>query len=319
MDIRLAPMEGVTDAVHRRVHHRLFGGVEQYYIPFITPSIHRVFTTRDLRAIAPENNAGVPCIPQLLTHDAELFLWAAQELADLGYGEVNLNTGCPSGTVTAKGRGSGMLRDRTTLRMFLDEVFARTPIPVSVKTRIGYDDPAEWEAVYDLLQAYPLHEMIIHPRTRSQMYHGEPYRECYAAAAVYPRPVTYNGDLFAAADCRALMAEFPFTHAVMLGRGLIANPALAQELSGGDALTAAALRDFHSRLLAAYQQRYPLNVVLGRMREVMKHMSCCFEDAHKPRKLIRKAATAEAYAAAADALLSLPLRNNPGFDPYLYK
>ena len=135
MDIRLAPMEGVTDAVHRRVHHRLFGGVQQYYIPFITPSIHRVFTTRDLRAIAPENNAGVPCIPQLLTHDAKLFLWAAQELADLGYGEVNLNTGCPSGTVTAKGRGSGMLRDLDALRAFLDAIFAASPLPVSIKTR----------------------------------------------------------------------------------------------------------------------------------------------------------------------------------------
>ena len=319
MTVYFAPLEGLTDDTFRRVHAECFSGVAKYFIPFISPTQNMVFTTRELRAVSPENNAGFHAVPQLLTRDAEHFLWAAQALADMGYGEVNLNLGCPSGTVTAKFKGSGMLRDLTTLRMFLDAVFTRTPIPVSVKTRIGYDDPAEWDAVYELLQAYPLHELIIHPRTRSQMYHGEPYRECYAAAEAYPHPVAYNGDLFTAADCHALMAEFPFTHAVMLGRGLIANPALAQELAGGDALTADALRTFHDKLLAAYQQRYPVNVVLGRMREVMKHVSCCFEDAHKPRKLIRKAATVESYAAAADMMLSLPLRDGPGFDPYLYK
>jgi tRNA-dihydrouridine synthase len=237
----------------------------------------------------------------------------------MGYEEININLGCPSGTVTAKGKGAGMLEHPIDLELFLDEVFSKTKVHVSLKTRIGFSSPNEFEHLLEIFNRYPVHELIIHPRTRSQMYHGEPYRECYAAAEAYPHPVAYNGDLFTAADCRALMAEFPFTHAVMLGRGLIANPALAQELAGGDTLTANALRTFHDKLLAAYQQRYPANVVLGRMREVMKHVSCCFEDAHKPRKLIRKAATVEAYAAAADMMLSLPLRDGPGFDPYLYK
>lgn len=314
MPIYFAPLEGLTDDIYRRTHAACFSGVEKYFIPFVSPTQNLAFTPKELRAVSPERNAGLYAVPQLLTRDAEHFLWAAQALADMGYTEVNLNTGCPSGTVTAKFKGAGMLRDLDMLRAFLDEIFARTPIPVSIKTRIGYESPEEWPAVRAVLQDYPVHELIIHPRTRSQMYHGEPYTECFDDAPA-GWPLVYNGDLFSAADCRAFAQAHPQASALMLGRGLLANPALAQELSGGEKLTREALQTFHDRLYRAYAAHHPANVVLGRMREVMKYISCCFEDAAKLRKAMRKAKTTEAYRDAADKLLALPLREQPRYEP----
>ena len=129
-------------------------------------------------------------------------------------------------------------------------------------------------------------------------------------------PLCFNGDLFSAEDCRLLTAQCPQTHALMIGRGLIANPALAQELNGGDALTPAALRDFHNRLFAAYCEKYPPHVALGRMREIAKHMVCCFEQPEKPRKAIRKASSLRAYSDAIDDLFSThAFCAHPAFQP----
>ena len=317
MTVYFAPLEGLTDDTFRRVHAECFSGVAKYFIPFISPTQNMVFTTRELRAVSPESNAGFHAVPQLLTRDAEHFLWAAQALADMGYGEVNLNLGCPSGTVTAKGKGSGFLRDPDGLRAFLDVIYARTPIPVSVKTRIGYESPDEWPALLDLFASYPVHETIIHPRTRVQMYKGWPYAECYDAAVDRVHAPVYNGDLFTAEDCRALLARCPATTALMLGRGLIANPALAQELNGGEKLTHDMIRRFHDQLYRAYSEKHPKNVVLGRMREAMKYISCCFDGAAKARKAMRKAQYLDGYLEAAERLMDLPLAENPGFDPEL--
>ena len=316
MDIRLAPMEGVTDAVHRRVQQRLFGGVDKYYIPFITPSVHRVFTTRDLRAIAPENNEGVPCIPQLLTRDAELFLWAAQELAELGYDEVNLNTGCPSGTVTAKGRGSGMLRDPDGLRSFLDAIFAASPLPISIKTRIGFYDAAEWPVLLGIFRDYPMKELTIHPRTRNEFYKGGVHDDCFAAAAQAGLPLVYNGNLFCPADCAALQERYP-DMPLMIGRGLIANPALGRVLHGGKPATHEELRYYHDVLMEEYSREYPASTVHSRMREHMKYLSCCFEDSRKALKALRKSNPAT-YPAAAAMLFDLPLCADPTYDPDVF-
>ena len=315
MTIYFAPLEGLTDAVYRRVHASCFSGVEKYFIPFVSPTSNLAFNAREMRAVSPESNDGINAVPQLLTRDAEHFLWAAQALADMGYREVNLNLGCPSGTVTAKGKGSGFLRDPDGLRTFLDAVYAKSPIPVSIKTRIGYESPDEWPVLLDIFAAYPVHETIIHPRTRVQMYKGTPYAECYDAAIGRVIQPVYNGDLFTAADCRALMERQPSTTALMLGRGLIANPALAQELHGGESLTHDMIRRFHDELYRAYSYRYPKNVVLGRMREAMKYISCCFDNAAKARKAMRKAQYLDGYLDAAGRLMALPLKERPGFDP----
>lgn len=316
MDIRVAPMEGVTGAVFRRVHHRHFGGVSRYYIPFITPSVHRVFTTRDLRDIAPAGNAGIPVIPQLLTRDPELFLWAARELAQLGYDEVNLNTGCPSGTVTAKGRGAGMLRDPDALRAFLDAVLPASPLPVSIKTRIGFASPEEWPALLSLLKQYPLKELVIHPRTRNEFYRGEVHMDCFDAAVRCGIPLVFNGNLFTRGDCEAVEARHPGTP-LMIGRGLLANPALSRELRGGCRATADELRAYHDALYDAYLREYPAKQAHSRMREHMKYLACSFENPDKALKAIRKSSP-HTYPAAVAQLFSLPLSDTPRYEAALF-
>lgn len=311
MDIRFAPMEGVTDTVFRQIHHKCFGGVSRYYIPFVSPTQNHFFTARELKAISPESNAGMNAVPQLLAKDPEHFLWAAGELHAMGYEEVNLNIGCPSGTVTAKGKGAGMLRDPDGLQRFLEAVFEHTPIAISVKTRIGFESPDEWPAILRVLSAFPLRELIIHPRTRTGFYKGPLYRECFEQAAAMGLPVVYNGDLFTRADCDELRERHPEVP-MMLGRGLIANPALARELNGGEPVNAKDLQYFHDELQRAYLAQYPKAQVHSRMREVMKYISCCFQDADKALKAIRKS-TPETYPTAVERLLACPLREDPGY------
>lgn len=312
MDIRFAPMEGMTDTIYRRTHAAHFSGVRKYYIPFVSPTMHHVFTPKELRAVLPEHNRGIPTVPQVLAKDAERFLWAAKALADMGYGEVNLNIGCPSGTVTAKGKGAGMLRDLYALDALLGKVCAGSPIPVSVKTRIGFDSADEWPAILDVLADHPIQEIIIHPRTRQDFYKaGTLHPETFAMAAERHLPLVWNGDLFSAADCASIRTAYPQLP-VMLGRGLICDPALAREASGGEPLSRQELRRFHDALWDAYRQDRPLAQAHSRMRELMIYMSCCFAGAEKAAKAVRKSSPAN-YESAVAQLFTHPLAEPPRF------
>lgn len=316
LPVYLAPMEGVTDSVYRRVHHAHFSGVSKYFIPFISPTQDLCLTNRERRDVSPENNAGIRAVPQILTKRGDHFLWAARQLADWGYEEVNLNVGCPSGTVTGKGKGSGLLLDLPALERLLDEIFTASPLRISIKTRIGFHAPEEFDAILSLYSRYPVHELIVHPRTRMEYYRGAAHREVYGGALQHtPLPMVYNGDLFTAGDCRSLECALP-SAALMIGRGLLANPALAREYAGGAPISVPELRAYVDDLTRAYGEVHPANVVLGRMREVLKNIVCCFEDADKPKKAIRKAGTLPALEEAAERLFtSCPLRADPGFIP----
>ncbi len=315
LPVYFAPLEGVTDTVYRQVHHAHFTGPVKYFIPFISPTQNLVLTPRERKNVEPQANAGLNAVPQVLTKNADHFIWAANLLHDLGYEEVNLNAGCPSGTVTAKGKGAGLLQRPQELAWYLDEVFARTPVRVSVKTRIGFSSPDEFDALLDLYNRYPIRELIIHPRTREEYYTGSVHRDVYAAAeARAPMPLVYNGDLFTPDSCRAFEQAHPRTRALMLGRGMLANPALAQTYAGGAPLCRETLHAFHDDLLRAYQEAYPTSVVLGRMREVAKNIACCFEDAEKPLKAARKAGSLSAYQDAVTRLFEdYALSANPCF------
>lgn len=317
MNVWFAPLEGITDAIFRRTHHQCFDGVEKYYIPFVSPTQNMCFTARELNAIAPEVNEGVPVVPQLLGKDPQLLHWAMNELRAMGYQEVNLNIGCPSGTVTAKGKGSGLLRETDALRRLLDSLFDHAPLPISIKTRIGFADEDEWPALLELLLQYPMQELIIHPRTRKDFYKGPLHPSAFRLATQQATvPLVYNGDLFSTADRTDMLQSYPHLKALMIGRGLIANPAMAQALCGGDNLTTDALRAFHDQLRENYSRRYPADQVHRRLSEVMKYAACCFEGASKPLKAIRKAPDLQAHQQAVDWLLQdFPLKEAPGYDP----
>ena len=315
MQVYFAPLEGVTDSIYRRAHHDLFAGVNKYFIPFICPAESLTFSSREQRQIDPKENEGIPVVPQLLTRNTGLFVKMTELLRDAGYAEVNLNCGCPSGTVTAKGKGSGMLRDLNALREFLDAVFERTALPVSVKTRIGWQDVGEWPAIQALLNDYPFSEIIVHMRTKAEFYRGHAHRElCPDAIQTLHAPFVYNGDLFTIEDCQAFEAECPLASGIMLGRGLIANPQLAETLLGGETLTVDRLRTFHDRLFRDYTNLWPQKAVLGHMQEIAQYMLTAFETPAKARKAVRKAKNTEAYLDAVNlAFDTLPLRQSPGF------
>lgn len=289
MILSLAPMEGVTGHVFRRAHAECFGALDRYYTPFLTPPrVGKHFTNKCLREVAPESNEGLAVIPQLLTRDADEFVWAAGLLADMGYAEVNLNLGCPSGTVVSKGKGSGFLRNPEELRSFLSDVCERSPLPVSVKTRLGLAGDAEYERILALYCRLPLAELIVHPRVQRDGYEGMPRREAYGKTLeAAPFPVAYNGNIFSAADMDGLLAAYPQTRHVMLGRGVLMNPALPRELRGGASLTMPELKRFHDELYAAYVAEMGGNAVF-RMKEWWSYAKHSFADPAAVWRLIRK-------------------------------
>ena len=200
---------GITDSIFRSLHSKYFPGVDRYYTPFLSPTVHRGLTAREAREIPRADTLTYEAVPQLLTKVSEDFLWLTGVCADLGYKEVNLNTGCPSGTVTAKGKGSGMLRDLPALEAFLDDIFAKSPLPVSIKPRIGFYDPDEFPAILDVFNDYPICELTVHPRVRKDFYNGsvnmDSFRYCLQNSK---NPVCYNGNLCSISQIEAFCKEF---------------------------------------------------------------------------------------------------------------
>jgi len=312
--IYFAPMEGVTDALYRQAHHACFTDVDKYFMPFVSPTPSLTFLVREKFEFSPAQNANLPVVPQILARDSALFLRCVQMFADLGYKEINLNLGCPVGTVTGKGKGSGMLRDTAVLRVFLDEIFSKSTLPISVKTRIGFESAEEWPALAQIFQQYPISELIVHPRTRQEFYKGSVHREILPTFCQFPFPVVYNGDLFFPEDLQMLQTHLPGANAVMLGRGLVANPALARQMHGGEALRIDDIVRFHDKLYRSYLTNWPESAVVGRMHQTMKFLCSCFENSHRYQKAILKSTTAADYENAVHALFeSCALKVRPGF------
>lgn len=288
-----APMEGLTGWRWRQVQAALFGGADRYYTPFLSPNANFEFQTKELREIDPENNRGLPVVPQILTNRAEYFVWAARECQSRGYKEVNLNLGCPSGTVTGKKKGAGLLREPALLRTLLEGIFDALPdMQVSVKTRIGWDDPDQWHELLELFNAFPISLLIVHPRVRTQFYKGEVSREAFPWAQSHTRlPLCYNGDLFAEKD----VASAPQTP-LMFGRGLVADPALLRRLRGGAAASAAELQAYHDRLYEAYRRDFGGGTAaLHRMRELWAYLSGSFQNTDALLRGVRKARSCAEY------------------------
>ncbi len=217
-DDRLRPLDGITKIVFRQVWSQFFGGVDRYFIPFFSPTPHHLMTPRDLREVDFIHNAALPSVPQVMTKNANDFLWTCDVLKDMGYTEVNLNLGCPSGTVTAKGKAPVSGPSGRAGRFF-DEVFSKNSLPVSVKTRLGYETPEEFAALLDLYNRYPIACLTIHPVCGRKNTGAGPSGRFADALANSRNPVCYNGDLRTVGEVRALEGRFPEVTHVMIGRG----------------------------------------------------------------------------------------------------
>ena len=286
-----APMEGLTDSIYRRIHHKHFSGVDAYYMPFISPTVHRSLTNREAREVPFADTVPFRAVPQLMTKVAEDFLWAAQECKDRGYDEVNLNVGCPSGTVVAKKKGSGMLEDPENLDRFLDAIFAGAPLPVSVKTRLGLTDPQEFPRILDIYNQYPIKELTVHSRVRKQFYDGDVDMEMFRYALENStNPLCFNGNLRNLSEVKAFEKVFPEIGSVMIGRGLIGNPAMLEP--GGERK----LEAFHDELLETYIVEFGgARNAMFRMKENWRHMIWMFDGNEKLLKKLRKCTDVNEY------------------------
>ena len=244
MQLYFAPLEGITGYVYRNAHHACFGGADRYFTPFVVATFTRKVKTREKMDILPQNNTGTPLVPQILSNNAEEFLATARYMADFGYPEVNLNLGCPMATVVNKHKGSGFLSVPDELDAFLDKIYngaeqIRTgsgkPLRISVKTRLGMNSPEEFERIFSIYRQYPLSELIVHARTRKEMYAGMPHLTIFRRLLDETQiPLVYNGNIFTVRDEERAEALFAGTSSpcrgFMLGRGLLSDPALAEKI-----------------------------------------------------------------------------------------
>lgn len=308
-----APLDGITKVVFRRVWRRFFGGADRYFIPFFSPTPQHILTDRDRREIDPANGGGLPQIPQVMARGAGDFLWAAEVVRDMGYPEVNLNLGCPSGTVTAKGKGAGFLARPEELERFFDQVFAKAVIPVSVKTRLGMRSPEEFGRILEIYNRYPIACLTIHPRVREEKYRGAVHLDVFAQALAESRnPVCYNGDLRTVEECRAFEASFPQAESVMIGRGAVADPALLRKLRGGPAAGREELQAFTAALYRGYQAFYgQTGPASQRMKEVWFYLIHLFEGGERyGGRMRRSRGPAEYERIEAEIFRDLPLRDH---------
>jgi len=289
MRFYFAPLEGITGYLYRNIHHEIFGGIDKYFTPFVSPTSSFNFKSREKRDVLPENNEGTPVVPQILTNHADEFLYTAQCLAEYGYTEINLNLGCPSGTVVPKGRGAGFLGKTEELEEFLEELYEKAPAPISIKTRIGMYGPDEFEELMEIYNKFPIHELTIHPRVRQDFYKNTPNLEVFGnALKVSKNPICYNGDINTVEDYKIFTERFPEVKQIMIGRGLLRNPALIREITTGEELRWEEATAFADRLLDEYKKIMSDTPVLFKMKEIWSYMSQSHPDREKVWKKIRK-------------------------------
>jgi len=299
MKFYFAPMEGITTYTYRNAHAAQFGGCDGYFAPFITPSDNEKVSRKGLRDVVPEKNPGVPLSVQVLTNQVDSFLKFAYKVRALGYDEININLGCPSATVVRKGRGAGFLCEPESLDRFLEGIFEKSDMKISVKTRIGYTSPEEFDRLLTIYNRYPLSLLIVHPRTREEFYGGDPHYDVFTLAyQASKNPLCYNGDIFSKEDFRRIRAEFPDLDSVMLGRGALRNPALFREIQGGETLKTEELVTFTQALTENYYALLRSEAhTLQKIKEVWTNLGQNYPAEKKLTKVLKKANSLQDFMA----------------------
>ncbi len=297
MEFYFAPLEGITGFIFRNTYEKHFGGFSKYYTPFITTNQHFAFEGRGKKDAMPENNQGIYLVPQILSNHAEQFVDMAGKLQALGYEEINLNLGCPSKTVVTKRKGSGFLAYPEELDSFFDEIFYHDlGVKISVKTRIGMENPEEFERILQIYNRYPLCELIIHPRLQTDYYKNHPNMEIFSYCLENAKaPVCYNGDLFTVEDIRAFEEKYPQLERVMLGRGPLKTPSLLKELSGEER-NLSKWYDFLTELADNYEADLKEGKnTLFKMKELWYYLFQSIPDNEKAVKKMRKVKDLQEY------------------------
>lgn len=307
-EIHFAPLQGLTDASFRRLHSALFGGVDFYYTPFLR--IERgLFRKKDLRDLAEDQLPNL--VPQVLPGSADELKRLCEPILAKGGKRVDVNIGCPFPPVMSHGRGAALINNPDNLADVLQGMSSLSPqVEFSLKMRLGYSDPYQWENVIDAINATPLRHVTMHSRIAKQQYRGvcdtEAFDKFYTRCS---HPVIYNGDLLTPADVEAVVTRWSGIRGIMIGRGLLADLALAARLRGKqDVDFEMAFRQLHEGMLADAQAR------MTEPRQVAEHMKpywdffCQDEGFRREVKAVRKSRTADQYIAAAAALINAMAR-----------
>ena len=295
----MAPLESVTTWIYRQAHAKIYGRLDKYFIPFLEPHEKRDFKTRELQEILPEHNENIYAVPQILTNRSEGFIKLAKALKDWGYEEVNLNLGCPSKTVVTKGKGSGFLAKPEELERFLTEIFDALSgeVKISVKTRIGKEDPEEFPALLKLFNKYPMEELIIHPRVQKDGYGNVPRLELYELAEKQSvNPLCYNGDLYTREQIRNFAERFPGTERLMFGRGFLRDPGLLYNEGKDPKDIFEKFWAFHDLVYEGYQERNMGDRnVLFKMKELWSYQVYQFSEPERLFKTFKKVQDCNEY------------------------
>ena len=316
VQLSLGPFRGITDAPFRNVFKRHFGGIDKFYTPFFT-GIHKEEHAKNLQGeeIDPRCNDVETLTPQILSTDAEEILRFAKQCKELGYKEINLNMGCPFPRVANKKRGSGLLPYPDKVEEMLERVFEEIDIKFSVKCRLGYFDPKEIDVILPVFNKFPLSELIIHPRIGKQLYKGEADAERFKSLIPYINaPLVYNGDIFSVASFERIRERVRPVNQFMLGRGLLANPFLAEEIQGEGAWNAPEQTErLHAYVLDLYEDRLRhaggSPKVLGRMKELWSYLMYNFEEPQMVWRKIKKLNALKEYEDAVEAIFKeIPIK-----------
>ncbi|MCR5209967.1 MAG: tRNA-dihydrouridine synthase family protein [Lachnospiraceae bacterium] len=316
-----APMEGITGYIFRNTYNSFFEGIDTFYTPFIPTSQKDKLPAKYKRDIAPENNAGISLIPQLLSKDPVRTAHTAVKICSgYGYGEIDLNCGCPSGTVTANGRGAAMLSDPDSLDAFFETLFMEldrisaegVKVPdISVKTRIGMSFVSEAEDIIKIYNRYPISTLIIHPRLKDEYYGGNVHMDIFSQ--MYEEsihPVIYNGDINRAEDYNRIVRDYPDLKAVMIGRGLLKDPALAERIKGIRRKEdySHRLKEYIRALCDGYYQVYrDERNTLFKMKEMWSFLADNTKDPEKTLRSIRRADSLGEYKATVNRIFEFEI------------
>lgn len=308
LPIYFAPIQGYTDDVYRRVHYKIAGGVVCYYTPFVRVEAGGI-RSKDMRDIDPENNTGIPVVPQIIFNNRKEFDYLVDRVQALGYKQIDLNMGCPFPLQARHGRGAGILAHPETVEDIIDGIKEHKDIEFSVKMRLGWDDKAECDRIIELLNNVDLQHITLHPRTGIQQYKGgvdkEKFRSIYEKSR---NPLIYNGDIITIDDIQLIANEFPCLKGIMIGRGLLGCPSLATELTQECEWTSsrriATMLDMHTELMNEYSRILKGDTqMLNKMRTFWEYSEPLL--GKKPYKKIMKSGNLKNYLIAVNELKRL--------------
>lgn len=305
MIISSSPLQGITDDVFRSVHHEVFGGIEEYFGPYIRLENHKEPKKSQFKDAQSPLNEGLNYTPQILSSDPQLILNEAKRLKELGHKTVNWNLGCPYPMVSKRNMGAGLLNQPSLVKEILEGIIPEMPIEFSIKCRLGMESNEEIWPLIDLFNSFDLKEIIIHARTAKQMYKGYAKPQLVLPLIEQSKhPIVYNGDLNSKEDLLKVQELFEGKiDKFMLGRGLIMKPHLALLAKGKEIKNLNEdLSKFHEKIIEQYLNKYQGHQLVPKMKGVWEYLAHSFVDSHKVYKLIKKSKSWNSYTKATDLI-----------------